>query len=130
MIYADIDHESGQIISLSNRNLFGDKAFVINLDAPLTEIIESWFVQNGILTARPHLETPDLLSFLDGEDILIPCPDGSRVLGFDLEFFSVGGMAVINTASNVDEFELIVIPPFPYRNKVVKVSLPRRISTA
>lgn len=129
MMYARVDPDSGQIISLSDRNLFGEGAFVIDLDAPLTDIMENWYVRDGVLTARLHLETPDSLSFSEGEAIVIPCPESSRVLGFDTEFLATGEVAVVDIVPEVDSFELTIIPPFPYREKVVKVSLPRRIST-
>jgi hypothetical protein len=129
MMYAKVDTNSGRILSLSNRNLFGGDAFTIELDAPLTDIVENWYVRNGVLTARPHLNTPDSLSFSDGEAVLVPCPDDSRVLGFDAEFLSTEGVAVVAVSTEIDEFELTVIPPFPYREKIVKVSLPRRVST-
>jgi hypothetical protein len=121
MTYVVVNPENGQILSASNKNVFGESGIDVGMDLETSELLDNRFIQNGVLSVRPELLIEDNLTFTD--EVRIDLGYGTKVLCFDKDFIDKGEGAIITVPEGIVEFQAVIVPPFPYKPKMVSIRI-------
>jgi hypothetical protein len=119
MIYVNVDGDTGRILASCTRNIFGGDAREIPIMTDGMQLVEDWYFSGDDLLPRPSLGLDQEIEV--DYPAIIDIGSGGSVVCLGGEFFDSGEGALIETAVPSSRFDAVLIPPFPYKRKVISV---------
>jgi hypothetical protein len=126
MIYIFYNKDNGKIEAVTNYLVESNSKLSI-LQSPFMEdtisLFNNYYVENENLKEKLELDIQDFHELRETLTITLNLPSNSQLLGLDDNFLSDENGVELEFDNVSAEYNFLVLPPHPYKNKEIKVQV-------